>query len=75
MLLIGNGKVITRDNVKPIIEDGCIAVENNEIVEIGLTKEIKNKYAKAKFIDAKGKLIMPGFINTHMHYYSTLLGE
>ncbi|MCB2307421.1 putative aminohydrolase SsnA [Clostridium estertheticum] len=71
MLLIGNGKVITRDNFKPIIDDGCIAVIKNKIVEIGITKDLKNKYSDAKFIDAEGKLIMPGFINTHMHYYST----
>ena len=71
MLLIGNGKVITRDNARPIIDDGCIAVDENKIVEIGLTKDLKNKYITAKFIDAKGKIIMPGFINTHMHYYST----
>ncbi|MCB2360279.1 putative aminohydrolase SsnA [Clostridium estertheticum] len=71
MLLIGNGKVITRDNAKPIIDDGCIAVIENKIVEIGITKDLKNKYSDAKFIDAEGKLIMPGFINTHMHYYST----
>lgn len=71
MLLIGNGKVITRNKVQPIIDNGCIAVEGNIIVSIGLTKEIKEKYSLARFIDAKGKLIMPGFINTHMHYYST----
>jgi putative selenium metabolism protein SsnA len=71
MLLIGNGKVITRDKDKPIVENGCIAIEDNKIIEIGLTKNLKEKYEAARFIDAKGKLIMPGFINTHMHYYST----
>ena len=71
MLLIGNGKVITRDNKRPIIDNGCVAVEGNKIVEVGLTEELKNKYEDARFIDAKGRLIMPGFINTHMHYYST----
>ncbi|MBU3101216.1 MULTISPECIES: putative aminohydrolase SsnA [Clostridium] len=71
MLLIGKGKVITRDNAKSIIEDGCIAIEENKIVEIGISKDLRNKYSEARFIDAKGKLIMPGFINTHMHYYST----
>ncbi len=71
MLLIGNGKVITRDNTRPIIDNGCIAVDGNKIVQIGLTEELKSKYSSARFIDAKGKLIMPGFINTHMHYYST----
>ncbi|WP_461615573.1 putative aminohydrolase SsnA [Clostridium sp. Marseille-QA1073] len=71
MLLIGNGKVITRDNTRPIIDNGCVAVEKNKIIEIGSTETLKNKYKGYQFIDAKGKLIMPGFINTHMHYYST----
>ncbi|GAA0747067.1 putative aminohydrolase SsnA [Clostridium oceanicum] len=71
MLLIGNGKVITRDDSRPIIDNGCVAIEENKIVDIGLTEAIKDKYKDCKFIDAKGKLIMPGFINTHMHYYST----
>lgn len=71
MLLIGNGKVITRDSSRPIIDNGCIAVDGKKIVEVGLTDELKGKYNSARFIDAKGKLIMPGFINAHMHYYST----
>ncbi|WP_291578264.1 putative aminohydrolase SsnA [Clostridium sp. UBA6640] len=71
MLLIGNGKVITRDNTRPIIDNGCVAVEKSKIIEIGSTETLKNKYKEYQFIDAKGKLIMPGFINTHMHYYST----
>lgn len=71
MLLIGNGKVITRDNARAIIDNGCIAVEGNKIIQIGTTQNLKGKYTEARFIDAKGKLIMPGFINTHMHYYST----
>lgn len=71
MFLIGNGKVITRDQNQPIIEKGCIVVEENKVLEIGLTEELKRKYSNARFIDAKGRLIMPGFINTHMHYYST----
>ena len=48
MLLIGNGKVITRDEARPIIENGCIAVEGNKIVEIGLTKDLKEKYSTVK---------------------------
>ncbi len=71
MILVGNGKVITRDNSIPIIENGCVAIEGNKIAEVGKTSELKEKYSTARFIDAKGKLIMPGFINTHMHYYST----
>lgn len=71
MILVGNGRVITRDNAMPIIENGCVAMDGNKIIEVGLTQSLKVKYSAARFIDAKGKLIMPGFINTHMHYYST----
>ena len=71
MILVGNGRVITRDDNIPIVENGCIAIDGNKIAEVGLTSELKEKYSGARFIDAKGKLIMPGFINTHMHYYST----
>lgn len=71
MLLVGNGKVITRDNERPIIENGCVAIDGNKIVEVGSTQSLKEKYASARFMDARGRLIMPGLINTHMHYYST----
>ncbi len=71
MLLVGNGKVITGNRKTPIIEKGCVAVEGDKIVEVGATDALRKKYSDAPFMDAKGKLIMPGFINTHMHYYST----
>ncbi|MEG1254531.1 putative aminohydrolase SsnA [Clostridium sp.] len=71
MLLVGNGKVITRDDSNPIIENGCVAIEDNKIVEVGTTDDLKEKYKRNRYINAKGRLIMPGFINTHMHYYST----
>ena len=70
MLIIGNGKVVTRNELGSIIDDGCIAIDKNKIIEVGSTKALKEKYLNCRFIDAKGKLIMPGFINTHMHYYN-----
>lgn len=70
MLLIGNGRVITRDVERPMLDNGYIAIDGNNIIEIG-TIELKEKYSSARFINAKGRIIMPGFINTHMHYYST----
>ncbi|MEG0133596.1 MAG: putative aminohydrolase SsnA [Clostridium sp.] len=71
MLLVGNGKVITRNNSTPIIDNGCVAIKDKKILEVGNTEELKKKYKEYRYIDANGRLIMPGFINTHMHYYST----
>ncbi len=71
MLLIGNGRVITRDETEPYISDGCLAIRDHLIMEIGPTREIKSKYPGALFMDVGGKVIMPGLTNTHMHLYST----
>jgi len=71
MLLIGNGKIVTRDNARPFIENGAIVVEGKLITEVGDSAALQKKYPDVQYIDAKGKLVMPGFINTHMHYYST----
>ena len=71
MIIIGNGKIVTRDAENPFIENGSVAVEGKLIKEAGDTAALRTKYPDAEYIDAKGKLVMPGFINAHMHYYST----
>ena len=69
MLLIGNGRLVTRDQGK-YIENGAVAIDGNLIVEVGETAALKQKYAQAEWIDANGGVIMPGMINTHNHIYS-----
>ncbi|MDR0377698.1 MAG: putative aminohydrolase SsnA [Spirochaetaceae bacterium] len=71
MLLIGNGKIITRDGACPLIENGAVAIDGCLIVETGETAALKAKYPEAEYLDARGRIVMPGFINAHMHYYST----
>ena len=71
MFLIGNGQLITRDAACPFIKDGAVLVDGNLIKDIGETAALRARYSGAEYIDAKGRLVMPGFINTHMHYYST----
>jgi len=70
MLLIGNGRLITRGAQNRLIENGCAAVEGRLIKEVGGTKELRGKYPGAGFIDARGGVIMPGLINAHNHIYS-----
>ena len=70
MLLIGNGRLVTRDQGK-YIENGAVAIDGNLIVEVGETAALKQKYAQAEWIDANGGVIMPGMINTHNHIYSS----
>ena len=72
MIVVGNGNVITRDEKKPLIKNGAVAIDGNKIVEVGNTEDIKNKYQNAEYIDAKAAVVMPAFINMHEHIYSAL---
>ena len=72
MYLIANGKLVTRDANLPYLPDGGVAVEGTKILEVGETQALKAKYPQAEFIDAKGMVIMPAFINAHSHIYSGL---
>ena len=72
MLLIGNGRLITRDPALPYLADGAVAVEGERVKEVGTLADLKAKYPEARFVDAKGGVIMPGLINAHTHIYSGL---
>ncbi len=69
-MIIGNGRVITRDDENPYIENGAVVIRDNTIIAVGEYSVLKEKYKEEEFIDAKGKVIMPGLVNTHMHIYS-----
>lgn len=72
MILIGNGKVITRDGNMPFIEGGAVLVSGTKILKVGTQKDLMKEYPDAEFVDAKGGLIMPGLINAHGHIYSAM---
>jgi len=66
--LITNGTLITLNDKGAIIEKGSILVEDSRIVAVG---SIESPDAD-RVIDARGRVVMPGFINVHHHLYSTL---
>jgi putative selenium metabolism protein SsnA len=71
MLLLGNGTVLTFDENSRVISDGGVVIEEEDIVAVGETGELLSKFPAAIYKDVRGKIIMPGMINTHMHLYST----
>lgn len=70
MILVGNGKLYTRDTNHPYEENGAVAIDGDTIREVGTYAVLKEKYKDASLLDARGKIIMPGFINAHEHIYS-----
>jgi len=69
-LRIGGGTVITRDPSNPMIEGGGLVIEGTTVKAVGTDDELKAAYPDAEYLDAEGRLIMPGLINAHHHIYS-----
>ena len=70
-LLIKNGTVITLGENNQIIPHGYVLINNNIIEDFGKGMPTEEISSDTEVIDADEKLIMPGFINQHMHFYST----
>src|SRR3989454_8689882 len=71
-LIIAGGTVITMDGARTIYDDGAVVVKLDTIIAVGPRAGIEAKYAASQRIDAKGKLVVPGFINGHTHVPMTL---
>ena len=71
-LLVTNGRVITMDAQRHVIDDGAVAIRDDSIVAVGPRREISLKYAASRTIDAHGMIVMPGLINGHAHAAMTL---
>ncbi len=69
-LVIKNAKIITIDEKNPRAE--AVAVKGEFIIAVTSNKNI-NQYIKegtTKVIDAKGRLVIPGFNDAHAHFGS-----
>ena len=63
MLIIGNGRLVTRDEAQPFFENGAVAVDGERICKVGTLEEVRREFPEGEFVDARGGLIMPAFIN------------
>lgn len=73
MYLIGNGILVTRDEKMPFVKDGAAVIDGGVILAAGPFGELREGFPEAEFIDAHGGVIMPGLINAHTHFYTSLL--
>jgi 5-methylthioadenosine/S-adenosylhomocysteine deaminase len=66
-LIINNGIVLTVDANRRILNPGAVAINGTDIVAVDTPANISARYKAARTIDATGKVVMPGLINTHTH--------
>ena len=70
-LLVKHAQVLaTMDEQRREIADGGLFIEDGFITQVGATAELPAKADQV--LDLSGHLVLPGFINTHHHFYQTL---
>jgi 5-methylthioadenosine/S-adenosylhomocysteine deaminase len=66
-LIVANGTVVTMDRAGRVIPSGSVAIDGNSIAAVGTAEEIAGRFTASESIDAAGRVILPGLINTHTH--------
>jgi 5-methylthioadenosine/S-adenosylhomocysteine deaminase len=66
-LIVANGIVVTIDRERRVINPGSVAIRGNQIVAVGAAAQIAATYQARETLDASGRVVMPGLINTHTH--------
>ena len=72
-MLFTNATIITMNPTRAIITGGAIAIKDNRIAAVGKTDALLRQYSGDQVIDVKGKLIIPGLIDTHVHLAQALI--
>ena len=67
-IALKGGLLIDGTGVKPT-ENSLVIIENEKIIYAGSMQDVSNDY---KVIDITGYTIMPGLIDTHLHFSGNL---
>ena len=66
-MIFEKATIITMNPQRQIIKMGSVVVDGTNIIEVGKTNEISEKYPDKRRIDCNGNVIMPGLIDSHVH--------
>ncbi|MEU6663160.1 amidohydrolase family protein [Streptomyces sp. NPDC046821] len=65
--VITGATVVTVDDKRTVIRDGAVAISGRHIVAVGPRAEIEAAHPGAERVDATGQMLLPGFVNLHVH--------
>ena len=71
-IFLRHGIVLTIDDCDAYYPDGCIVIEHEKLIFVGEDAQHPGIHPEDSVLDMRGKLIMPGLINTHVHSHSPL---
>jgi putative selenium metabolism protein SsnA len=68
-MLIVDGTLLTFGASARIINGGALRIQDGLISDVATTPELRGKYPREEELDAGGRVVMPGLICAHTHYY------
>ncbi len=72
-LALVNGRVVTMDASRPSAE--AVLIRNGRIVHVGTNAEVARQAEGIDRFDAGGRVVIPGFVDTHVHFEMTCLAK
>jgi 5-methylthioadenosine/S-adenosylhomocysteine deaminase len=66
VFLVRGRYVLTMDSEMRVIRDGCVAVDDGVVVDVGAFEELRRRYG-GEVLGGDRKLVMPGLVNCHIH--------
>jgi 5-methylthioadenosine/S-adenosylhomocysteine deaminase len=67
MILVEHAVVVTMDPERRIFMDGSALVDGERIVAVGRAVEVVPPRPPERVIDGRARLVLPGFVDTHVH--------
>lgn len=68
-MLIHNATVVTWGTPNEVLANHAVAIQDGNILDVGPSTDMLAKHPDQQRIDADGKIVMPGQICAHTHFY------
>ncbi len=66
-LVVTNATIVTMDEARRVVPAGAVAIDGRDIVAVDTAAAVARQFRAAQTIDARGRIVLPGLINTHTH--------
>ncbi len=66
-LIVTGRYVVTMDGARRVIENGALAIQGAQLLDVGPAAEITRKHVARQRIDRPRSILTPGLVNTHGH--------
>ena len=67
MILIEHAVVVTMDPARRVLRDGSVLLDGPRILQVGVAEAVRAPRPPERVIDGRGRLVLPGFVDTHVH--------